>query len=268
MSSSSPFTHDHTVVFNSLLEDVKETSPYALLVINGDVAEFLPPLWRNATIRICGDGGINRVFDYFSAVCPNSSVVSLLPDVIIGDFDSARKEVLDHYQQLSVKIIHLADQNSTDLMKALNYLFNHFESSLFSISTVLIYAAFGGRFDQQIQNISTLYSYSTKFPQHQFILLSEGNLVEYLSPGHHQIHCHPVFEAANQHCGLFPIDEKATDVSTTGLRWNITHHPLGFGSFLSTCNLIDSPLITVTTDTPLIWTTEFQHAVRKQTGFS
>lgn len=45
-----------------------------------------------------------------------------IPDHIIGDLDSAKKEVLEYYKHKGVAIVHESDQDSTDLQKALNLL--------------------------------------------------------------------------------------------------------------------------------------------------
>ena len=45
-------------------------------------------------------------------------------------------------------------------------------------------------------------------------------------------------------------------VVTTGLKWNLDgERPLEFGSLISSSNELVEPLITVETDSPLLWTT-------------
>lgn len=43
----------------------------------------------------------------------------LLPDLLSGDFDSIRANVMKFYEQRHVKIIPTSDQNKTDFFKAL-----------------------------------------------------------------------------------------------------------------------------------------------------
>lgn len=45
--------------------------------------------------------------------------MDLHPDLITGDFDSAKKETLDFYQKAGVTLIPTPDQDETDFTKAL-----------------------------------------------------------------------------------------------------------------------------------------------------
>ena len=59
---------------------------------------------------ICADSGAHHTHE-----------LNIIPDVVIGDFDSIHRDVLDYYNALdSVQTVHDPDQYTTDLMKALN----------------------------------------------------------------------------------------------------------------------------------------------------
>ncbi|KAJ5145701.1 thiamine pyrophosphokinase eukaryotic [Penicillium bovifimosum] len=94
-------------------------SPYAMLVLNQPINEkAFGVLSRHASFILCADGGANRLFDMTKTIENGPQI----PDAIIGDLDSIRPAVQEHYSKLGVSVIKDPDQYSTDFTKCLNYL--------------------------------------------------------------------------------------------------------------------------------------------------
>lgn len=91
-----------------------------------------------------------------------------LPNIIVGDLDSIRPSVRQHYETLGVSIIQDPDQYSTDFTKCLKHLNNHAAeiitaspnsspSDLQSTLEIVILGGLGGRVDQAFSQIHHLY---------------------------------------------------------------------------------------------------------------
>ena len=271
---------------------------FALIVVNGEVGHFLPALWRHgqsrqpsihpslppslppslrcsapslpltllsvspllpsAALRLCADGGADRVY----AALPAALRSSVLPDRIVGDMDSASADVLDYYGSRGVAVVREAEQLSTDLQKAIRQLGLLLDSdSAGSVRHVVVYGAFGGRFDQLVGNLVTLHSHQRYLPAGvQMLLLSEGNLAQLLPAGQHVIAGHPAFEGAGKHCGLMALQGEVKGVWTSGLTWDLQGQSMGWDATMSTSNVIrsdDAQVAVSIQHGQLVWTTEF-----------
>ncbi len=71
------------------LEEDNGSHPVALIILNLNCSrELLKALWEVAQIRICADGGANRLFDIMG-----NSRADYIPAYVKGDLDSLREEV-------------------------------------------------------------------------------------------------------------------------------------------------------------------------------
>lgn len=142
---------------------------YVLLVLNGSLglSQCFHHLWINAAIKICADGGANYLYDMKCSTTGESVRDIYTPDYIQGDFDSVRDEVLQHYRLNGSVCTKIECQDTNDSEKCL-LLASELQTKLLrqnSITTpfsVIILGGMGGRFDQEMQNINSLFRWYVK----------------------------------------------------------------------------------------------------------
>jgi thiamine pyrophosphokinase len=185
----------------------------ALILANGKppnkrlLNKFLP----SADWFICADGGANTAarFDY-------------LPDLIIGDLDSIKKETLAVFSKVDVK--KLKSQNSTDLEKALTAAIRK------KCKGIIVLGATGGRLDHAIGNLSALAKFSPK--AHITFIDNTG---KFFSVNHSVEFTLPIGTIIS----LLPLS-RCSGIVTKGLKWNLKNESLEFGVRESTSNVIVS----------------------------
>lgn len=180
------------------------------------------------------------------------------PEVIKGDLDSVRKDVLGFYSNLGTKVVDESDdQDTTDLHKCIAYIRDITSDNDKSNLCILVAGALGGRFDHEMGNINVLWNFSSM----RIILLSDDCLIHLLPrTHHHEIHIQPSVEGP--HCGLIPIGMPSRSTTTTGLQWDLDNTEMSFGGLISTSNIVRGEKITVRSDSDLLWTISIKkHAV-------
>ncbi|CAA2971850.1 thiamine pyrophosphokinase 1 isoform X1 [Olea europaea subsp. europaea] len=251
--------HSSTFLLPQFPADNGPSLLYALVLLNQPLPKFTPLLWNNARLRVCADGGANRLFDELPKLFPDDEASAIRkrykPDLIKGDMDSIRAEVLEFYTNLGTKIIDAShDQDTTDLHKCVAYIRDlpNLDDQNFC---VLVAGALGGRFDHEVGNINVLCFFSTI----RIILLSDDCLIQLLpSSHHHEIHIQSSVEGP--HCGLIPIGTPSKSTTTTGLQWDLTDTEMRFGGLISTSNIVKGEIVTVRSESDLLWTISIKKA--------
>ncbi|OIV95368.1 hypothetical protein TanjilG_14522 [Lupinus angustifolius] len=252
--------HSSTFLLPSERDTLNNTSPspfslsYALIILNQRLPSFAPLLWDHAQLRVCADGGANRLFDEMPLLFPHQDISYVRsrykPNLIKGDMDSIRKEVLDFYVEQGTKIIDEShDQDSTDLHKCVRHICEVMPKNDKSPLCILVAGALGGRFDHEMGNINVL----CRFSNTRIILLSEDCLIHLLPKNH----CHKILiqsSSEGPHCGLIPIGTPSGSSTTTGLKWNLKNTEMRFGGLVSTSNIVEEDIVTVQSDSDLLWT--------------
>lgn len=247
-------SHSSTFLLPSIPENNKPPLTYALVILNQRIPSFTPLLWEHAKLRLCADGGANRLYDEMPQLFLHQDPAQIRnrykPDVIKGDMDSIRTEVHDFYINLGTKVIDESqDQDTTDLHKCIAFIQDYTSNTDKPNLCILVAGALGGRFDHEMGNINVL----CRFSDTRIVLLSEDCLIQLLPRSHHhEIHILPSVEGP--HCGLIPIGMPSASTTTTGLQWDLNNTEMKFGGLLSTSNIVREEKITVQSDTDLLWT--------------
>lgn len=227
----------------------------ALIILNTDCVggSLFRRFWAHSTLRVCADGGGNRLYDSLGKVEREDFV----PMAINGDLDSLREEVADWYRARGTQVVKNADQDSNDLEKCLEFLKGQEAANKGPGSSggkdgvglrpwereqvatrqssrlnVFVLGALGQRFDHTMANCHILYRYSKVF--RRLVLLGEESLAFLLPAGRHWIV--PDARTENPVCGLIPMGQPCTSIRTRGLRWELRGEAMAMGSLVSTSN--------------------------------
>jgi len=165
---------------------------------------------------VCADGGANTAARF-----------GVIPDLIIGDFDSVRKETLHVFRKVALQ--KAKDQNSTDLEKALTAAIRK------KCTEIVVMGATGGRLDHAIGNLSALAKFSSKttikFIDDTGEFIPVGRAVEITLP-------------VGTSISLLPLS-RCTGIITTGLKWNLKNESLQLGIRESTSNSVISSHVNI-----------------------
>ena len=212
----------------------------------------LEHLWDEAaSTTICADGAANSLFKADGLRRHRK----LIPDFVCGDLDSLDPGIVPELEAGGTQIIQSSCQDSNDLDKCIMTIkkeaLNRTEGSIMN-NDIIVVGAFGGRLDQEMANLNVAVRWSSTF---NIVLFSKYSMARILPAGFHEIVPHRGLEKST--CGLIPLGHPCEQVSTTGLKYNLSGHKLAFGESVSSSNsmLSDCPHVTVSTTHPLLWTT-------------
>lgn len=185
-------------------------APFALILANGaPPSKRLFRMYRTkADCFVCADGGANSAARW-----------GMRPDVIIGDLDSIQSATVRKFSR--VRMIRIADQNSTDLEKALSWTLRK------GYRRVVVLGATGGRLDHLAGNLSAIGKFSVRasirFVDGDGTLQAVGRGLTFKArPGNI--------------VSLIPLS-RCTGIVTRGLKWELRGETLELGKRESTSNV-------------------------------
>lgn len=226
----------------------------ALLVLNQEIGipDLFLKLWKKYPLRVCADGGANRLYNLFKD--DDNVRLKYLPDYIVGDFDSLKPDVEQYYRNAGVPVIKQETQYSTDFSKCLCLIALHTHSSIFRdmISKkqpiasysglhdlydamlkdngskkferirLMAIGAIDGRFDQTIHSVTQLYKLSTEDSLFNLCYLSSTDLIFFIPKGGLLIEYSEQFRnKCIGCCGLLPLGGPTEIIETSGLKWDV-----------------------------------------------
>jgi len=284
-------THKSPLLEPDIDEESKSTST-ALVILNAPIrmSPLFRELWRISDYRVCADGGANRLYRATVTTATTAAAAAVsgvapsyyVPDLIRGDLDSLRSEVREYYEARGATIERVPDQDANDLDKALSAVRTRRTDPQQRQQThqrqrVVVYGAFGGRFDQEMASLQALYKWSTEFSPGGLWLYNDYTCACLLREGvtnRIQLHIPPssALPADGQKeeparigegptCGLIPLGRRADSVTTTGFEWNLNRDATEFGGLVSTSNRILQDATTATnavvvSSHPLVFTAQ------------
>lgn len=184
----------------------------AVILANGQVPakkEFKYFAKAGYDFLICADGGANSAYK-----------LGLIPDVIIGDFDSVEKDVIEFFRPYS-GILQIRRQNDTDVEKCLKYCMKN------NIEEVILTGVTGDRLDHSYCNLGIVLKYfdkvKIKIVHQKSILSAHSRSAEFKT-------------IKGETISLYGFDEK-TKITSAGLRFPLKNIALPFGVKESTSNV-------------------------------
>lgn len=159
---------------------------------------------------ITADGGTNSVYK-----------IGEIPEFIIGDLDSIKKEVLEFYKRKNVRIIKLSRQNDTDLEKALKL------CKKLRYERIFVVGFSGKRFDHTLSNISNVLKFVKDFK----ITMVENNSTIYFIAGDNN------FKSEKGELISILCFDPEVRITTTNLKYPLNDEHLLFGQRESTSNV-------------------------------
>ena len=193
-----------------------------------------------------------------------SSTKSIIqkPDIICGDCDSIRDDVMNYYAAGGTLLIKDPDQYSTDVTKSLKAIQDWASKVEVCPLHVVVLGGMGGRFDQGFSQIQHLYTATQdeSLLSGRIYLVNPESVCFLLSKGRNEIRT-PCFTGGfGPNVGIIPIGRPAT-VSTKGLEWDVTDWYTEFGGQLSTSNHIQKDIVEVETSEMVLFTMEIDRGV-------
>ncbi|MBP5640913.1 MAG: thiamine diphosphokinase [Victivallales bacterium] len=163
-----------------------------VILANGTFPSSQRPLeiLRSAARVVCCDGAADACL-----------AAGFLPEVVIGDLDSLPKNLTE---RLSERIVHVSEQETNDLNKALRYCLEH------GWDSIVILGATGKREDHTLGNLSLLVDFSEKIPDISMVT-DDGEFIVLRHSGTSSCRC-------GQQISIFAM-EPDTHIESRGLKY-------------------------------------------------
>jgi thiamine pyrophosphokinase len=203
-----------------------------IVFANGILANFqsAQAIIRPDDVLIAADGGARH--------CQR---LGLIPQVVIGDFDSLTEDELSRLADSGVEIVRYpARKDFTDLELALQH------AVALGAGEILILGALGARWDQTLANL--LLPAAAAFRAIPVRLMDGAQEIALIRPGETLT----LRGQPGDTVSLIPLGEAVCGVTTQGLEYPLVAEPLNFGSTRGISNVLQAQEATVSLETGLL----------------
>lgn len=199
---------------------------------NSPSIELLKEELMESSILICADSGANCLFQY-----------DIIPDYLIGDFDSINPEALKHfYNSKSIIEKYPVEKDDTDTQLAL------LKAVELNATTIVFLGCTGSRFDHTFGNLGLLlqcinlgikaYIRDDK----NTIWLSDRSL--------------EVIGKANEYFSLLAYGSDVDNLTIQGAKYNLKNHCLRLGSSLTISNVFIENKVSISFNSGILMITK------------
>jgi thiamine pyrophosphokinase len=192
----------------------------AVIVTGGSMSdtELIRKYLAEDSILIACDSGLNYVF-----------AEGLVPDIILGDFDSVNREILSFYKAKGCEAVtYPVKKDNTDTELGI------FEAEKRGADDIVLLGASGTRLDHTIANIQLLVPLGEKGIRAR--LADEHNIIEPITSKHTLRLDAPT----GSYVSLLPLTQRVCGVTAYGLEYPLDNVDIAMGSSLTVSNVITS----------------------------
>jgi thiamine pyrophosphokinase len=191
---------------------------------------------------ICADGAANILY---------KAAPSRVPTHIVGDLDSVLPHVLRHFESVGTQIVRRPSVDAHDFSKAMD---TALLARTRTDAPVLVVGGSPGtgRLDQFFGNVQELCVRAEQGVDIWWLDECYASIV--LPAGRHRIAIDATVEGPM--CGLVPIAGPVMDVTTRGLKYDLTAQDtrFGLGGLVSSSNEVISEVVHIESSGLLLWT--------------
>ena len=202
----------------------------AIIISNGSIQDytFYKKILNDYDLIICADGGANH------AKC-----MGLIPDVIIGDFDSVDQNDLNTMKRQDTKILSYPPiKDETDTQLAIEYAIEN------GCNDLILIGCLGSRFDHSFANVSLLKMIVDKGCKGTII--NENNQI-YLVDSSIELS-----GESGDVVSLLPITDKVTGITSQGLYYSLKDAEMKFGIPYGISNVFTQSNVSIAIDSGLL----------------
>lgn len=186
----------------------------ALIIGNGSDIEKERIDNINIDYVICADGGLEKV-----------KKLGLIPNVILGDFDSVDTSVLEEYKSLNIETVTFpSEKDYTDMELAINH------AAKIGFKDIILVGATGTRLDHTVANLLLIEEYHKK--DINIKILDNNNLIQILN------NSMIIPYRKNHFASIIPLSENIEGLTLEGFKYPLNDVTVKRGSTLCISNEI------------------------------